>query len=48
MGVVWNGGDWRPTVEQSASLAWDVAVRLTRQAAAGAELKPFPDPYGRD
>jgi hypothetical protein len=48
VGVVWNGGDWRPMVAQYASLAWDVAVRLTRRAAAGAELRPFPDPYGPD
>ena len=48
VGVVWNGGDWRPMVEHFAEMHWHVAVRLTRQEAEGRELRPFPDPYGRD
>ena len=36
VGVVWNGGAWRPMVEQHAEEHWHVAVRLTQQEAAGA------------
>jgi hypothetical protein len=48
VGVIWNGGDWRPMVAEHAGMHWHVAVRLTRQAATGGSLRPFPDPYGRD